>query len=133
MDVVDRPRGVGARTLAGPGEGVHPPVLETLPDRGHVLAPQRLDGFQDQGFPTLDGEAQVGLHQGRVDVIVAELLDAQHAGAQLEVAVERGEVGVGLLDEGAVDGLGNVVAVQGRRQAGGILPGLCVEEIALHL
>ncbi len=57
-------------------------------------------------------ECLVERHERRVDIIVVHLLEAQHAGAQPEVTVQRGQRLVHFLDERAVDGRRDVVLVQ---------------------
>ncbi|MXZ33115.1 MAG: hypothetical protein F4Z20_07200, partial [Gammaproteobacteria bacterium] len=100
VHVVDRAVHVRARALAGLRVAVHPLLRQAVFEQFEVLLAegfQRGEGDLRRAFEVED--AGFRLHQGRIDVVIAQVVDAEQAAAQFEIAVEQRQGVVYLGDE----------------------------------
>ena len=134
VHIVGRAVAVRARFLALGGHEVHPAGLVALLEVVHIGLAEGSAGFEREVHGLLGREGQVHiLHDGGVEVLVAELLDAHHPLPELEVAVQGVKVGVHIADELLINGRGDVVPVEGGLKAGAVVPGVLVEHVRLDL
>ena len=99
VDAEDAVR-VGARTLAVVREQVDPALGECLLDGGRVLVAERLHRVEHELLRVFRRVREVHRrHERRVEIVVVQLVHAHHALAQLQIAMERGQVAVHALDE----------------------------------
>ena len=133
VDVVDVAEHVRARRLPRLRVDVHPAALEPLAQQVLVVGAEGRGRRQGQGRRLVDAELAVERGQRRVDVVVVQVVEAQHAPADAEVAVQRRQVAAGRVEQGAVDGGGDVGAGQRRLQRAAVTPHPGVEDVGLHL
>ena len=105
MHVVGGRVHVGARLLALCRVVVNPAVAESAVERRDVVGAQRRHGGLHFRLCLLDRVVQrdVG-DERRIQIVVVQLIDAENARAQLEIAMERWQVLVHAVDERRVDG-----------------------------
>ena len=124
---------IGARFLAGAWQRVHPFARRRLGQHGYVIRAERLQRLQ-HGRPHLrHRHLLVELHQRRIDIVIGHVGQLQQLAAQLEIAVQLRQAGVGFADQRSIDRLGNVVAGQVHRQRGRVFAGLLGEDVRLHM
>ena len=133
VHVVGVARHVRAGQLLRARVDVHPAVRDALLHRGLVLGAQRRHRLDHHPHALVDRiRAPAGDERG-IDVVVAHLGHTQHLPAQAEVAVQRGQVGVGRLDERVVDGARQVVRVERRGHRVRVLAHLGVDAVLLQV
>mmetsp|Transcript_6014 Transcript_6014/g.23952 ORF Transcript_6014/g.23952 Transcript_6014/m.23952 type:complete len:557 (-) Transcript_6014:1630-3300(-) len=111
---------VGATALAGRWQCMHGVGPQRGLEQRLVVLAQRLGRLQRQRRRVIE---RVGLglcDQGRVDVVVVQVRQAQHLLAQLEVAVQRGQSAAHLGHQRAVDRLGHGLRPQAHRDSAGV-------------
>ena len=124
VDIIRVAIHIGARHLARARVHIHPARLHGRREGFHVVGAQRRGGGEHHLLALGQRERALAFQQRRIDVVVRQVLDAQHARAQLEVAVQGGQVGIGLRDQCLVDG---------RRQMVGVERGALRVSIVAHL
>ena len=124
---------VSARSLAGPGQGIHPFARRHVREFTNVVGAQRLHRVDRQLAHLGQRVSPVRLHQRRIDVPIAHVGQAEHSAAKLEVTVQHRKAAVGLGDQRAVDRFGQVAAVERGLQRAVVMARLGAEQIALHL
>ena len=133
MPVVDRAVHVRAGRLAGLRIDVHPVAREPVAQQPPVLAAERRGGGEGQGLGLVEVEGPVRRDERRIQVVVAQLVEAEHAPAQSEVAVQRRQVAVGRGDQRAVDGGRHVRSGQRRVEGAGVAPRAGLEHVRLDV
>ena len=122
----------GAGALALVRVDVDPAVLEGAAHHIAIFFAERLDRLQDDLLRLFIGvfDVEVG-DQRRVDIVVVELVEAEHRFAEIHVAVHGGEVVPDRFDEAVVD-RGRHVLVGHAHGAGGlVMPGGRFRDMAL--
>ena len=133
MPVVDRAVHVGAGRLAGLRIDVHPVVGEPLAQERDVLVAERRGGGQSQGLGLVEVEGPLRRDERGIDVVVAQLVEAEHPPAEPEAAVERRQVAVGRGDQCPVDRLRNVRSGQRGVESAGVAPRPGLEHVRLDV
>ena len=105
--------GIGAAALAGCLVHVNPSLGQTLAHDLQVVLAQGFECFEYEIARFLVGELHVDVfHDGHVEVIEVQFVDAEYLLAQLDVLVHGGEMLVHARDEVGVDLGGYLVLVE---------------------
>ena len=106
VHVIGRAVHVGARGFARPRQRIHPALARHVGELALIVGAQRLHRLDRQLPHVGQAVGAVRLHQRRIDVPIAEVGQAEHPPAKLEVALEHRQTAVGLGDQRPVDASG---------------------------
>ena len=127
-------RAVGTAALARGLVDVNPALAQALAHDVQVVLAQGGQRLEDELAGLLVAEVHVDAgHHGHVEVVEAQLVEAQHAFAQGRVLVQRCRVGVHCLDELGVHLHRHLVGVESRLERRAVAAGVCEELQLLHL
>ena len=125
---------IRARVLARAGQKIGPPGVEAVGQFAVVLWPQRRHRGQGHGHRILHRIVAVDfIDQRRIQILVAQLRQSQHALSQLQIAVQGGKVGVHVLDQLPVNAHRNVIAEERRLQGRIEVVHVAIEDVGLEL
>ncbi len=88
MEVIDGAIHVRARGLAGLRIHMHPVAVQTRGQHLEIVGPQRPSRRERERLRFVQVERPVGCHKRRIDVVVREVIQAEHPSSQLEIAVQ---------------------------------------------
>ena len=103
MYVVRGARHVCTRALARLRIDVHPAFFRSNRERAGVIGAEHLNRCQERLPRRFDRKRRVGLDERRIDIVVAEIIDAEHTSAKLEVPMQHVDTIVGDVNQCAVN------------------------------
>src|SRR5579884_590137 len=128
------PAAIGAAALIGRLEDIDPPLVEALHEMMDIVLAQWRERLRDDILRLLVADLLFLLLDNRhVKVIHVQFIELQHALAQLQIAIQQGDMFADRLDQIEVDAGRNIVTRQRVFQTGRVVALSRIEHINLDL